>query len=80
MHTAYDALVGAGNWLPPAGLGTFPIRFPSTEAPGDDGWHVDMSFSLPGDNPSDFMAWRVNYASKGRALLMLFIFSDAGRG
>jgi len=78
LHAAYDALVGAGNWLRPGGLGTFPIRFPSTEAPGDDGWHVDVSFRLPGDDPSDFMAWRANLASKGRALLMLFLFSDVG--
>ncbi|WP_159349632.1 phytanoyl-CoA dioxygenase family protein [Roseomonas harenae] len=78
LHAAYDALAGAGNWLPPGGLGTFPIRFPSAEAPGDDGWHVDVSFALPGDDPSDFMAWRANLASKGRALLMLFLFSDVG--
>jgi hypothetical protein len=78
LHAAYDALAGAGNWLRPGGLGTFPIRFPSAEAPGDDGWHVDVSFALPGDDPSDFMAWRANLASKGRALLMLFLFSDVG--
>jgi hypothetical protein len=79
LHAAYDALAGAGNWLPPGGLGTFPIRFPSAEAPGDDGWHVDVSFALPGDDQSDFMAWRANLASRGRALLMLFLFSDVGK-
>jgi len=71
---AYDQLVGENRWLAPMGLGTFPIRFPSPDAPGDDGWHVDMSF---GDSP-DFMEWRANVKSSGRALLMLFLFSDVG--
>lgn len=75
LHQAYDALVGEGRWLRPQGLGSFPIRFPSSEAPGDDGWHVDMSFGA--ENP-DFMEWRVNVTSRGRALLMLFLFSDVG--
>ncbi len=34
-----------------------------------------MSFGT--DNP-DFMSWRANVRSKGRALLMLFLFSDVG--
>nr|WP_298728354.1 phytanoyl-CoA dioxygenase family protein [uncultured Steroidobacter sp.] len=70
---AFDQLVGPGRWLPRVTLGTFPIRFPSTEAPGDDGWHVDVSFGY--DTP-DFMEWRANVSSRGRALLMLFLFSD----
>ena len=74
LHAAYDQLVGERRWLAPLGLGTFPIRFPSTEAPGDDGWHVDTSF---GDS-ADFMEWRVNIVSRGRALLMLFLLSDVG--
>ncbi|WGF89102.1 phytanoyl-CoA dioxygenase family protein [Marinivivus vitaminiproducens] len=74
LHEAYDRLVGVDRWLAPMGLGTFPIRFPSPDAPGDDGWHVDMSF---GDSP-DFMEWRANVKSSGRALLMLFLFSDVG--
>ncbi|MCH4267807.1 MAG: phytanoyl-CoA dioxygenase family protein [Brevundimonas sp.] len=74
LHRAYDQLVGAGRWLPPLGLGTFPIRFPSPESAGDDGWHIDMSF---GDSP-DFMEWRANIKSSGRALLMLFLLSDVG--
>ncbi|MBO2461956.1 phytanoyl-CoA dioxygenase family protein [Actinomadura violacea] len=76
LHAAYDAVVGKDAWQEPGGLGTFPIRFPSGEAPGDDGWHIDASF--PGDDPNDFMGYRVNLASKGRALLMLFLFSDVG--
>lgn len=75
LHAAYNVLVGDGRWLPPTGLGTFPIRFPSTEDPGDLGWHVDMSF---GTENADFMQWRVNIVSRGRALLMLFLFSDVG--
>ncbi|MFB4299046.1 phytanoyl-CoA dioxygenase family protein [Actinomadura sp. NTSP31] len=76
LHAAYDAVAGKGAWEAPGGLGTFPVRFPSDAEPGDDGWHIDASF--PGDDPSDFMGYRVNLASKGRALLMLFLFSDVG--
>ncbi|HZO47878.1 MAG TPA: phytanoyl-CoA dioxygenase family protein [Xanthobacteraceae bacterium] len=75
LHKAYDQLVGDRRWLAPQGLGTFPIRFPSPESPGDDGWHVDVSFGT--DNP-DFMEWRANVKSSRRALLMLFLFSDVG--
>lgn len=75
LHGAFDQLVGAGRWLPCRAMGTFPVRFPSLEDPGDAGWHVDVSFGF--DDP-DFMNWRVNLASKGRALLMLFLFSDIG--
>ncbi|BAK68205.1 hypothetical protein SLG_35300 [Sphingobium sp. SYK-6] len=75
LHSAFDQLVGEGRWLPRGGLGTFPVRFPSEADPGDDGWHIDVSFGY--DNP-DFMAWRANVSSKGRALLMLFLFSDVG--
>lgn len=73
LHRAFDQLVGEGRWVPLMGLGTFPVRFPSQEAPGDDGFHVDASFDH--ERP-DFMSWRVNVVSRGRALLMLFLFSD----
>ncbi|WMT89744.1 phytanoyl-CoA dioxygenase family protein [Pelagibacterium sp. H642] len=76
LHKAYDQIVGEGRWLAPQGLGTFPIRFPSAEAPGDDGWHIDASYMLPTDDPSDFFSIRANIKSRGRALLMLFLFSD----
>ncbi|WIG98036.1 phytanoyl-CoA dioxygenase family protein [Myxococcus sp. SDU36] len=76
LRGAFDQLVGPGRWLPRGSLGTFPVRFPSPDAPGDDGWHVDASF--PGEDPSSFFSWRVNVASRGRALLMLFLFSDVG--
>lgn len=76
LTAAYDQLVGAGRWLPPGGLGTFPIRFPSDEDPGDAGWHVDAS--IAGDDPNDFFSIRVNIRSHGRALLMLFLFTEVG--
>jgi hypothetical protein len=75
LHAAYDQLAGEGRWLEPKGLGTFPLRFPSPDAPGDDGWHVDASF---GTDTTDFMEWRANVKSSGRALLMLFLFTDVG--
>lgn len=76
LHAAYDQLVGPGRWLPPQGLGTFPVRFPSPDEPGDDGWHIDGSFAGP--DFKDFLDIRANVVSKGRALLMLFLFSDVG--
>ncbi|RRH92691.1 phytanoyl-CoA dioxygenase [Variovorax beijingensis] len=75
LHSAFDLLVGPGRWQPCRSMGTFPVRFPSAEDPGDAGWHIDASFGL--ENP-DFMTWRANVRSKGRALLMLFLFSDVG--
>jgi hypothetical protein len=76
LHAAYDALVGKGRWLAPERLGSVPVRFPHRDDPGDTGWHVDSSF--PPDPPvgNDYMRWRINVDSKGRALLMLFLFSD----
>lgn len=52
LHAAFDQLVGEGRWLPRGGLGSFPVRFPSDEDPGDAGWHVDASF--PGEDESFF--------------------------
>lgn len=77
LHAAFDALVGPGKWVPRQSLGGFPIRFPHCDDPGDTGWHVDASFppSLPTDS---YLDWRINLCSKGRALLMLFLFSDVG--
>jgi hypothetical protein len=76
LQAAFDALVGPGRWVPRSSVGTFPIRFPSSEAAGDCGWHIDMSFGMEGQ--PDFLEWRVNVSSTGRALLMLFLFSDVG--
>jgi hypothetical protein len=73
---AYDQLAGINKWIPRDSIGTFPVRFPSDKDPGDTGWHIDSSF--PGEDVNDFSKWRINVHSKGRALLMLFIFSDIG--
>jgi hypothetical protein len=70
LHEAFDLLMGPGRWLPRTSLGTFPVRFPSLDDPGDTGWHADAGFA--GEDGS----WRVNVQSRGRALLMLFLFSD----
>ncbi|HEX6995232.1 MAG TPA: phytanoyl-CoA dioxygenase [Gammaproteobacteria bacterium] len=75
LHLAFDRLVGAGRWIPRGDLGTFPVRFPSDVEPDDTGWHVDPSFGSAHEN---FLSWRVNVTSRGRALLMLFLFSDVG--
>ncbi len=77
LRQALDELVGAGRWKPRTSLGTFPVRFPHEDDPGDAGWHVDASFALAGEEGS-FLNWRVNVRSKRRALLMLFLFSDVG--
>jgi hypothetical protein len=81
LHRAFDQIAGPGRWRPRHDIGTFPVRFPHPDDPGDAGWHVDVSF--PGDDcdpneRSDFSAWRVNIVSRGRALLMLFLLSDVG--
>lgn len=75
LHTAFDQLAGLGRWQPVRAMGTFPVRFPSPDDPGDTGWHVDVSFGF--DDP-DFLSWRANVTSRGRRLLMLFLFSDVG--
>lgn len=74
LHTAFDQLVGVGKWLACRSMGTFPVRFPSDDDPGDAGWHVDAGF--PGSDPGNFWEWRVNVHSRGRGLLMLFLYSD----
>jgi hypothetical protein len=78
LHQAFDQLAGPGRWRPRFDLGTFPIRFPSPDDPGDAGWHIDTSFPPETGDPNDFLSWRVNVTSKGRALLLLFLFSDVG--
>ncbi|MBL1077371.1 phytanoyl-CoA dioxygenase [Nocardia sp. 2] len=82
LRAAFDQLVGKGRWFPRNSLGGFVIRFPSDAAPGDDGWHVDASFPSddPDAEPFDYLRWRVNLYSRGRGLLMLFLFSDVAEG
>lgn len=73
LHAAFDQLVGAGRWKPQGGLGTFPVRFPHPDDPGDAGWHVDGSYAVDGDS----WPW-LDLRSRVRALLMLFLLSDVG--
>jgi hypothetical protein len=73
LHEAFDQLAGRGRWIPRDGLGTFPIRFPSPGDPGDAGWHMEGSYTPEGERGH----W-LNLRSRGRALLMLFLFSDVG--
>ncbi len=77
LHNAFSQLAGKDNWLPRTSLGSFPIRFPCKEPAGDTGWHVDASF--PGAQVNNYLEWRINIHSKGRALLMLFLFSDVSQ-
>lgn len=70
LRWSLDQLVGRGRWIRRSGLGTFPVRFPNLPEPDDTGWHCDGSF---GEWP-----YRLNLRSRGRALLMLFLFSDVG--
>lgn len=74
LHQAFNQLVGTDKWIPCRNVGTFPVRFPSDQQPTDIGKHVDASY--PGNDPNNFFDWRVNVKSKGRALLMLVLYSD----
>lgn len=74
LCNAFDQLVGKDNWHPRQTMGTFPIRFPNKASANDTGWHVDASF--PGEDASNYFDWRINIHSKGRGLLMLFLFSN----
>ncbi|MGI5459418.1 phytanoyl-CoA dioxygenase family protein [Streptomyces sp. CA-249302] len=71
LHEAFDLLVGEGQWMPRYSLGSFPLRFPHTEEPDDAGWHIEGGY-LPESESRYF----TNLHSKGRALLMLFLFSE----
>jgi ectoine hydroxylase-related dioxygenase (phytanoyl-CoA dioxygenase family) len=49
------------------------VRFPSQADPGDAGWHIEASYSQGGEQ------W-VNYRSRARGLLALYLFSDTDAG
>ena len=73
LHRAYDLLAGPGRWEPRYSLGTFPLRFPHADEPDDAGWHIEGSYAVEGGT------WPfTNLRSRGRALLMLFLFSEVG--
>ncbi len=70
LWEAFDQLIGEDRWWRRRGVGgTVPARFPSQADPGDAGWHIEASFDKGGD-------WWVNYRSRGRGLLALYLFSD----
>jgi hypothetical protein len=68
---ACDRLIGgADRWWRRAGVGgTLPVRFPSERDPGDAGWHIEASYAEDGN-------MRVNYRSRARGLLALYLLSD----
>lgn len=72
LYAAFNQLIGFNKWAPCRSIRAFPVRFPSGKRPNDTGKHVDASF--PGQDPSE--PWRINVRSKGRALLMLILYSD----
>ena len=68
---ACDQLIGGADrwWRRPGVGGTLPVRFPSERDPGDAGWHIEASYAEDGD-------MRVNYRSRARGLLALYLLSD----
>ena len=79
LHNAFDQLVGLGRWVPRASLGGFVVRFPHPDDPADTGWHLDASFPpQQAELSASYLEWRINVRSRGRALLMLFLFSEVG--
>lgn len=73
LRDAFDRLVGVGRWAPLLGMGAFPLRFPHADEPDDAGWHIDGSITRPESR------WPyANVVSEGRALLMLFLYTDVG--
>lgn len=74
LWEAFDQLIGRGRWWRRRGVGgSVPARFPSSADPGDAGWHIEGSFEKDGQS------W-VNYRSRGRGLLTLYLFSDVDAG
>ncbi|MFE5141154.1 phytanoyl-CoA dioxygenase family protein [Streptomyces fagopyri] len=71
LHRAFDLLVGERRWQPRYALGSFPLRFPHPDEPDDAGWHIEGSYL-----PEGRSLYHSNLSSQGRALLMLFLFSE----
>jgi len=70
---ACEALAGPGRWKQRRSMGAFPLRFPHPDETGDQGWHVEGSYMPDGKQEG---RWWINYRSKGRALLALFLFTE----
>jgi hypothetical protein len=74
LWEAFDQLIGEDRWWRRRGVGgTIPVRFPSRTDPGDAGWHIEGSYARGGE------PW-VNYQSRARGLLALYLFSDVDAG
>ncbi|MFF4972465.1 phytanoyl-CoA dioxygenase family protein [Streptomyces sp. NPDC001083] len=71
LHRAFDLLVGERRWQPRYALGSFPLRFPHPDEPDDAGWHIEGSHLPDGET-----LFHTDLTSRGRALLMLFLFSE----
>jgi hypothetical protein len=70
LWEAFDQLIGEGRWWRRHGVGgSIPVRFPSQADPGDAGWHIEASYEQGGER------W-VNYRSRARGLLALYLFTD----
>lgn len=70
LWEAFDQLIGEKRWWRRQGVGgTIPVRFPSTEDPGDAGWHIESSYEKDG-------GLAVNFRSRMRGLLVLYLFTD----
>jgi hypothetical protein len=70
LREMYDTFLGPCRWMKRNGVGgILPIRFPSKRDPGDAGWHIDGSYDVDG-------AWWIKVCSRGRGLLVLFLFTD----
>ena len=70
LWEAFDQLIGEDRWWHRRGVGgSIPVRFPSQADPGDAGWHIEASYDQGGE-------WWVNYRSRARGLLALYLFSD----
>lgn len=89
LHRVYDQLYGAGRWSDPDWPGTFPIRFPHADDPMDTAWHFDAGWHVDEDwylaledggdlSKVDANGFRVSIRSRGRALLILPLYSDVG--
>jgi hypothetical protein len=79
LTAAINALAGVGRWKPRNDMGLFIARFPTGEESQDTGWHIDSSFhplDLPW--PQGWADWSVNVHSRGRALLLLALWTEIG--